>query len=396
MANAKRGGYRVAKDPRTGIYLARWWQDGRGVKRSTGARDLAEAHEQAKEMYAAAISGREQTDRRITGELAPVVAKWLASIEGVVSVGDWERCEMTFRVHVLPRIARIEQLTPASCEDFYRARLRHVARSTVKRERGVLVRFVKWASRSGRNLVPAFEVPTMPKKAKGTKKLEGRDETEITRDEMLAICDALPNRSRLGHPVKQLATLVAELGVRFETAQKLSVPQHWQPGSDELRITSEIDKEGVSRSHWLSPRAQRALADAARGAGPIFGEFSYYKTLRAAARRIIGDERAQHLSLRDFRHACLSAIEAEHGIQAAAYVAGHKSTETAARRYVLPKQREARAALESLAAKDRTGHKPGTWTIEAESEFTLPCDSWQTRRDSNPRLLPPEGSALSG
>jgi hypothetical protein len=74
----------------------------------------------------------------------------------------------------------------------------------------------------------------------------------------------------------------------------------------------------------------------------------------------------------------------ELGLQAAAYVAGHKSTETAARRYVLPKQREARAALERLAAKDRTGHKPGTWTIEGESEFTIPCDSWQTRRDSNP------------
>ena len=395
MANAKRGGYQIAKDPRTGIYLARWWQDGRGVKRSTGSRDFGEAHERAKQLYAASVSGREQTDRRITGELAPVVAKWLASIEGVVSVGDWARCEMTFRVHVLPRIARIEQLTPASLEDFYRVRLRQVARSTVKRERGVLVRFMRWASRSGRNLVPAFEIPVMPKKAKGTKRLQGRDETEITRDEMLAICDALPNRSRLGNPVRQLATLVAELGVRLETAQKLSVPEHWQPGSDELRITGDIDKEGVTRTHWLSPRARRALDDAARGDGLIFGEFSYYKTLRVAARTIIGDERAQHLSLRDFRHACLSAIEAEHGLQAAAYVAGHKSTETAARRYVLPKQREARAALESLAAKDRTGHKPGTWTIEAESEFTIPCDSWQTRRDSNPRLLPPEGSALS-
>ena len=116
----RRGGYRVAKDPRTGIYLARWWQDGRGVKRSTGARDIAEAHERAKQMYAAAISGREQVDRRITGELAPVVARWLASIEGVVSVGDWQSCETTFRVHVLPRIARIEQLTSASCEDIFR------------------------------------------------------------------------------------------------------------------------------------------------------------------------------------------------------------------------------------------------------------------------------------
>jgi len=58
------------------------------------------------------------------------------------------------RVHLLPRFSRIELLTEASCQDYYRARLRKASRATEKKERSTLVRFVRWASNApGRNAV---------------------------------------------------------------------------------------------------------------------------------------------------------------------------------------------------------------------------------------------------
>ena len=61
-------------------------------------------------MYAAAISGREQTDERITGELAPVIASWLA-IEGPSSQGDWNACGDDLSCSLASAYRRIEQLT---------------------------------------------------------------------------------------------------------------------------------------------------------------------------------------------------------------------------------------------------------------------------------------------
>ncbi len=72
-------------------------------------------------------------------------------MEGTVSHGYWNGCEGAWRVHLLPRFSRIELLTEASCEDYYRARLRKVSRATVKKERATLVRFVRWASIRGRD-----------------------------------------------------------------------------------------------------------------------------------------------------------------------------------------------------------------------------------------------------
>jgi len=238
---------------------------------------------------------------------------------------------MTWRVHLLPRFPRIELLTEASCEDYYRGRLRKVSRATVKKERGTLVRFVRWASIRGRDYLAPMGVPSLPKKAKGTKALDGRDKTHVTRAEVLAILDRLPERSRAEHPVKAFATLAAELGIRRETMDKLEVPKHYESGAEFLRLSADIDKEGNGRPLWLSPRARAALEEVAPAHGRIFSGFYYLKTFRAAARPVVGEERARHLTLRDLRHRCLTDIAEREGLAAAAYVGGHRSTEMAGR-----------------------------------------------------------------
>ena len=50
-------------------------------------------------------------------------------MEGTVSEGYWNGCEGARRVHLLPRFPRIELLSEAACEDYYRARLRKVSRA---------------------------------------------------------------------------------------------------------------------------------------------------------------------------------------------------------------------------------------------------------------------------
>ena len=95
------------------------------------------------------------------------------------------------------------------------------------------------------------------------------------------------------------------------------------------------------------------------------------------------------------RHFDLAA--SREGLAAAAYVGGHRSTEMAGRVYVSPQADSAEAALRARAREDRfqPGTEPGTG-IELEPwAAILSQDLQRTRRDSNPRLLPPEGSALS-
>ena len=272
-----------------------------------------------------------------------------------------------------------------------------MSRATVKKERATLVRFVRWASTRGRDYLAPMDVPSLPKKAKGKKALHGRDKTHVTRAEVLAILDRLPERSRAGHPVKAFATLAAELGIRRETMDKLEVPKHYEPGAEFIRLSADVDKEGNGRPLWLSPRARAALETAAPARGRIFSGFHYLKTFRTAARPVVGEERARHLTLRDLRHRCLTDIAEREGLAAAAYVGGHSSTEMAGRVYVSPQADSAEAALRARAREDRfkPGTEPGTdQTWEAWAAI-LSQDSRRTRRDSNPRLLPPEGSALS-
>ena len=393
----KRGGFNLRKDPRNGIYICRFYVRGVEKKLSTRTRDPREAKVRAAQLYAEAVTGRRAAEPAQCGDLAPIVAEWLADMEGTVSDGYWNGCEGTWRVHLLPRFPRIELLTEASCEDYYRARLRKVSRATVKKERGTLVRFVRWASMRGRGYLAPMNVPALPKKAKGTKALDGRDKTHVTRAEVLAILDRLPERSRAGHPVKALVTLAAELGIRRETMDKLEVPKHYEPGAEFLRLSGDIDKEGNGRPLWLSPRARWALEAVSTARGRIFSGFHYLKTFRATARTVVGEERARHLTLRDLRHRCLTDIAEREGLAAAAYVGGHRSTETAGRVYVSPQADSAEAALRARAREDRfrPGTEPGT-RIESEPWAAFfSQDFRRTRRDSNPRLLPPEGSALS-
>ena len=90
---------------------------------------------------------------------------------------------------------------------------------------------------------------------------------------------------------------------------------------------------------------------------------------------------------------CVSLV-----LAAAAYVAGHRSTEMAGRVYVSPQADSAESALRARAREERgaeCGTECGTEEKWQGMETRIPYDFRQTRQDSNLRPLPPEGSALS-
>ena len=404
MARKRSDGFRLIKDKRSGVYLCRFWYEGKDHKISTRARDLAEARRAGSQIYAETLSGRRHVDPPKRGPLAPIVAAWLEAIDPpIVSEGDWKRCEQTWRAQLLPRFPYIETLTPASIEDFYRDRLREVARETVRKDRAVLLRFVKWASMRGRDYMQPVEVPPLAKKAKGVQAVQGRDVTRVDRSEVLAILQLLPRRSeRKDKPVRALVTLAAEYGLRAELLQKLRVPEHYERGALQLRITAEIDKEGEARTLELTPLAREELEAIAPDEGLIFGRYDYRRTLRKWATMIIGEDRARYLTLRDLRHAALTDLaEVTQSVGAVAAVAGHRDLRTTSR-YFNARARAATAALRARTAADRqlesepttariTGTETGTELSGRSAEIILPRKNRDGRVAQLDRALPSGG-----
>jgi len=396
MVRKRGGGFSLTPDKRNGFLICRFWHAGETVTLSTRTRDPAEARRIAAQLYAETVSGRRRVDAPKRGKLSPIVAEWLAAIEPpIVSQGDWNRCELTWRVQLLPRFPNIENLTPASIGDFYQARLREVKRETVRKDRAVLVRFVKWASMQGRNYIDRVDVPPLAKKVRGVQAVPGREVTEIDRAEVLAILRLLPTYSeRKRRPVRALITLGAEYGLRREMMEKLRVPEHYKLGDDEIRITAEIDKEGEARALELTPLAREALERIAPEEGLIFGRYDYRRTLRKAAAQVIGEERARYLTLRDLRHAALTDLaECTQSVGAVAAIAGHRDLQTTSR-YFNARKRAATAALRARTAADRRlATVTGTVTVPdpQSGTTTLPQKKGDGRVAQLDRALPAGG-----
>ena len=404
MARKRSDGFRLVKDKRSEVYLCRFWYEGKDHKISTRTRDPAEARRVASQICAETLSGRRQVDAPKRGRLAPIVAEWLAAIEPpIVSKGDWAGCEQSWRVQLLPRFPYIETLTPASIEDFYRARLREVVRETVRKDRAVLLRFTKWASMPGRDYLPPIEVPPLARKAKGVPAIQGRNVTKIDRVEVLSILELLPRHGERKHkPVRALVTLAAEYGLRAEMIQKLRVPEHYALGHREIRITAEIDKEGEARTLELTPLARAELEAIAPADGLIFGRYDYRRTLRKWAAQVIGAERARYLTLRDLRHAALTDLaEVTQSVGAVAAVAGHRDLRTTSR-YFNARERAATAALRTRTAADQqleipaitatiTGTVTGTELSGRSAEIILPRKNRDGRVAQLDRALPSGG-----
>jgi integrase len=332
-----------------------------------------------------------------------LIAEWLEAIEPVVSKGDWESCADRCGRLLLPYFKEVEAISTSAIEDYIAMRLQKVSRATVKKEVGVLRRFVKWAHRRG-EIAEAVEVPNPPSRAKGTRVVH-RPLVLLSDAQAEAIVAALPDRSPHGRPIKALFTILWDTGLRIEGVEKLSVPEHYEPSNRVLRVTEEIDKNGYGRDLPLTPRSRSALDSIIEGPGIIFGKYEYYKTLRRAARTVaaeigLTDRQCGSLDARDFRHAATSdAAQKTRQLAGVSYLAGHRDQRTTSR-YIHPTQDAGLRALKDRFPHADWQHEGAKWGTEwgtarpeKNDDSVSARDLKRTRRDSNPRLLPPQTNA---
>lgn len=85
-----------------------------------------------------------------------------------------------------------------------------------------------------------------------------RERVDLEPWQVELILEALPERSRMKHPIKAMMTLVWETGLRIDGVQRLQCPRHFTPGGNELTLTKDVDKNRWDRSLPLSERTARA------------------------------------------------------------------------------------------------------------------------------------------
>lgn len=352
------------------VWKCRFTVAGRVTERSTGKRDEREADAEAARIVAAARAGelRDATPARRRGAAAPledVVTAWLLWL----STTHAERTRKVWgeyaNSHFLPFFGSTEKLTESACAEYRRRRLGNVLAETVRHELTALRNLVAFCALPDVGAIPAsFLIEGVPKRVTGKRHAVRRRSAADPNspEEVARIIALLPEwGGRRGPPRKdfdrqraykvQLFPIRARFefayltGLRPTTLDKLSVPEHWEPGRMTLQLTDDADKIRWGRELPLEARALEILTEVAPKAGLVFGKHDYRPHLKAAAAQVLPPERAARFAGSHLR-SMFTTHELERGknIVGIQYRVGHKLLSTTAR-YVKP---SFRAAMETI------------------------------------------------
>jgi integrase len=320
-----------------------------------GTYDRDEAERLAADLYADAVRGARRVARRAPARgqpLTEVASQWLTDVSSTID----PETRATYAGYVETHFARmwptVEAVTDASAALYARNRLRAVQASTVRKELSALRGLLGWCAETGR-IPQAPLVPSIPKRAVGTKHKQGRrgPAVWISPKQARAILARLVQRNRLGFPVRAYFTTLYETSLRPSTVKALSVPENWAPGRMVLDIPLELDKARDGRPVPLTPAAVQALSFAAPAAGVVFGPVDLRVALRKAALPVLGEALTHRLTPYDFRRNRITHwTERSTNLPGVMHLAGHTSLATTAK-YVKGSERAARAVLGSKRRK---------------------------------------------
>jgi site-specific recombinase XerD len=333
-------------------YTVRFSYAGHEYHRSCGTADSEQAAREAARIYADIVS-REPAPKRRRGardnrSLEELVGAWLSTAP--LDQSTKATYEVYAGAHWIPFFDAMHHLTDGMCAEYMRDRLQKVRGTTVRKELTALRAFVRWCRETGA-LERDVTVPSVPKRAAGVAYEKRRRSAAIAiyQDEVRAILERLPawstSRKVAPFPIRARFEFAYETGLRPDTIDELSVPEHWAPGSAVLRIALDVDKNAWEREVPLSAKAVAVLASVAPERGLIFGHHDYREHIRAAATEVLGEQRAKRFTGAHLRSACAThLLEAGASLPGVQFLLGHRRLETTAK-YVRPSFRAAEDAL---------------------------------------------------
>jgi integrase len=347
-------GWQLRRDERHGTYYVRFRIEGRRQNISTRTTDRREALPRAAAIYAEALSGRRAKARpRSRESLTQLFANWIDDREHAIDEDTANEHERYAAATLIPFFGSLDRITEAGAEDYARARLAKVSRSTVLKELSALRMFAKWCKTRG-HLAVLPDLPNPPVKSTGNA-ASPKVRVDITPEQAEAFIAALPERTKRGrHPARAFARVCWETSLRYETVASIVTPGDYRRGDDSLLIRPECDKSRYGRRVPLSHGAREALDDVCPGVGLIFGPMNLRAAFRVAALAIgIPEDLASHLSTHDLRHARITLwANTTSDLTGIAFLAGHKSVTTTAL-YVHSKEAAARRVLDAIGTSHR-------------------------------------------
>jgi integrase/recombinase XerC len=374
----KTQGWKLHKNPRTGIYQVRFRVDGKRYHRSTGKTDRAEAQSAAARLVRRVTKGDRLDHAAPDVPLPELIGSWLAGVGPTVSPETSRTWELYAWTHFIPHFRNTEGLcSERRLRDYMRLRLGVVKARTVQKELSALRSLFAWMVERGL-LHEAPAVPKVPRRATGTAHPSGRRKRIVlSPQEMDAIVGALPERTRDGHPCRAYFAVMRETGLRPGTLQRLRAPDDYRPGAPFLKIRAEADKARYEREVPLTVRAREVLDEVCPDDGLIFPKFAWRYPLREAARTAgLEPDRASKVKPYDFRHSVATELTERSGnLLGVGYLLGHRHAMTT-NQYVHARRRAAESVL--------LGQNSG----QIESGFD---NHWNNARANSPTSLQCEG-----
>jgi integrase len=347
-------GWQLHRDERHGTYYVRFRIEGRRQNLSTRTTDRREALSRAAAIYAEALSGRRAQARpRSRDSLTTLWADWIDTRDGAIDEDTANEHERYAVATIIPFFGSLDRITEAGAEDYGRARLAAVSRSTVLKELSALRMFMKWCKRRG-IIEKVPELPNPPPKSVG-KSASPKVRVELTPEQIEDFIAALPERTKRGKkPARAFARFVWETSLRYETVASIVAPGDYRRGDDSLLIRPECDKSRYGRRVPLSQGAREAIDSVCPDVGLIFGPMNARASWKAAALEIgLPEDLAGHVSPHDLRHARITLwANTTADLTGIAFLAGHKSVTTTAL-YVHSKEEAARRVLAAIGTSSR-------------------------------------------
>ncbi len=318
----------------------------------TGERDASAAAKQAAKIYADAIAGRIQVTRSARTNAAPLLdltAAWLVDLAKTYPANT-VKCYLEYSRKWTDRWPTLGDIDAGAVVDYTRDGLGRALTKTIRKELSALLgNFFVWCVEKqhiAEDGIPPRPTKLLKKslgKRTGTQRLH---RVEATPRQVSAFIAAVPELGgHVGRPrwrARDAVTVMYETRLRPITVARLSVPEHWSPGSKVLEITDHIDKARFGRTLPLTKAAIAALERSAPAGGVIFGQHDYRTCFRKA--RLAAGTPAG-FSLYDVRHNGLQhLVDAGAPLTGVAFLAGHKRL-TTTNIYVRAAQGQAAVAL---------------------------------------------------